>query len=105
MIRSMLERPGWEFLEAQCGREAIAMHEAHGPDVVIMDVEMSPMDGITAMRVLRQRDAQCKVLMLSQHNSSSFRQAATAAGALAYVLKDDLQAIIDVLVEQIPSLG
>ncbi len=104
MLRSMLHKPGWEFMEAQSGREAVALCETHGPDLVIMDVEMSPMDGITAMGVIRQRDARCKVLMLSQHDSSSFRQAATTAGALAYILKDDLQAVLDVIAEHIPSL-
>lgn len=103
MLRSMLEKPGWEFMEAQSGREAVALCEAHGPDLVIMDVEMSPMDGIAAMRAIRQRDTNCKMLMLSQHDSSSFRQAAMTAGALAYVLKDDLQAVLDVLGRHLPS--
>lgn len=102
LLRSVLEKPGWEFLEAACGREALALYEAHGPDLVIMDIEMSPMDGITAMRVMRQRHASCKVLMVSQHDSSRFRQAAAAAGAIGYVLKDDLQGVIEVLAEHLP---
>lgn len=103
MLRSVLEKPGWEFLEAQSGSEALALYEAHEPDLVVMDVEMSPVDGITALRAIRERDAFCRVLMLSQHNSARFRHAAAAAGALAYVLKDDLQAILDVLAEPFPS--
>lgn len=102
LLKSLLEAPGWEFLEAQCGLEALALYEAHGADLVIMDIEMSPMDGITAMRAMRQRNAFCKVLMVSQHNSSRFRQAAAAAGAIGYVLKDDLHGVIEALSEHLP---
>lgn len=97
LLRSLLERPGWEFLEAACGLEALALYEAHGPDLVIMDIEMNPMDGLTALRALRERHASCKVLMVSQHNTSRFRRAAAAAGAMGYVLKDDLQGVIEAL--------
>ncbi|HAB18629.1 MAG TPA: response regulator transcription factor [Verrucomicrobiota bacterium] len=103
LLISLLERPGWEFLEAACGLEALALYEAHGPDLVIMDIEMSPMDGITAIRAMRQRHALCKVLMVSQHNSSRFRQAAAAVGAIGYVLKDDLHGVIEALAQHLPS--
>ncbi|MBN9688730.1 MAG: response regulator [Verrucomicrobia bacterium] len=102
LLKSLLETPGWEFLEAQCGLEALALYEAHGADLVIMDIEMSPMDGITAMRALRQRHASCRVLMVSQHNSSRFREAAEAAGAMGYVLKDDLQGVLEALADFLP---
>jgi CheY-like chemotaxis protein len=103
LLKSLLETPGWEFLEAQCGREALALYEAHGADLVIMDIEMSPMDGITAMRAMRQRHASCRVLMVSQHNSSRFREAAAAAGAMGYVLKDDLQGVLEALADFLPQ--
>ena len=103
LLKSLLESPGWEFLEAQCGLKALALYEAHGADLVIMDIEMSPMDGITAMRAMRQRHASCRVLMVSQHNSSSFRQVAAAAGAMGYVLKDDLQGVLEALADFLPK--
>jgi CheY-like chemotaxis protein len=105
MLKSILERPGMEFLEAQDGGAAVAMYQAHRPDFVIMDVEMEPMDGITATRIIRQWDARCRVLVLSQHDSSGFRHAAASAGAFGYVLKDDLQAVLDVLAEHIWPKG
>ena len=102
MLKSILERPGMEFLEAQNGVEAVEMYLTHRPDFVIMDVGMGPMDGITATRIIREGDSGCSVLILSQHDSSSFRHAAAAAGAFGYVLKDDLQAILAVLAEHFP---
>lgn len=103
LLISLLEGPGWKFLEAGCGIEALSLYDTHGPDLVIMDIEMNPMDGITAMRAMRERHATCKVLMVSQHDSSRFRQAAAAAGAIGYVLKDDLHGIIEALAEHLPS--
>ena len=105
LLKSVLERPGLEFLEAQDGEEAVALYRAHGPDHVIMDVEMSPMDGITATRAINNCDARCKVLILSQHDSSSFRHAAATAGAFGYVLKDDFQAIADILAKHLRTPG
>jgi two-component system response regulator DegU len=93
VLKTVLEKPGVEFLEATNGGEAIALHQAHRPDLVIMDIEMKPVDGITATRVIHEQDARCRILILSQHDSPSFRQAAAAAGAIGYVLKDDFHAI------------
>lgn len=102
MIKSVLERPNLEFLEAQNGEEAVTLYRAYGPELVIMDVEMSRMDGIAATRAICEQDPLCKVLILSQHDSASFRHAAAAAGALSYILKDDLQSILDVLAAYLP---
>lgn len=93
MLMTILEKPGVEFLEARNGHEAVALHQVHRPDLVIMDIEMQPMDGIAATRAIREQDPKCRILILSQHDSPSFRQAATVAGAVGYVLKDDFDAI------------
>lgn len=101
MLKSVLERPGLEFLEAHDGSEAVALCQAHQPDLVIMDVEMHPMDGITATRAIREHNIHCPVLILSQYDSPGFRHAAAQAGAFAYRSKDDLQDIIEVLAKHI----
>lgn len=93
MLKAVLGKPGVEFLEAREGGEAVALHRAHHPALVILDIEMGPMDGIAATRVIHESDPQCPILILSQHDSPKFRQAAASAGAIAYVLKDDLDAI------------
>jgi DNA-binding NarL/FixJ family response regulator len=100
MLRAVLEKPGVEFLEARDGSEAVALHQAHRPDLVIMDIEMKPMDGIAATRAIHETDAQCRILIVSQHDSPSFRQAAAAAGAFGYVLKDDFDAIHSIIANQ-----
>ena len=100
MLKAVLESPGVEFIEAQDGAEAVALHRAHQPEMVIMDIEMKPMDGIAATRAIHEHDAQCRILIVSQHDSLSFRQAAAGAGAFGYVLKDDFDAIHSILANQ-----
>lgn len=97
MLMAVLEAAGLEFLEAQNGAEAVELFRAHQPELVIMDVEMGAMDGITATRLIRTENARSRIFILSQHDSPQFRQAADAVGAVAYVLKDDLQDILEVI--------
>lgn len=101
MLKSVLDRPGLEFLEAHDGSEAVALCQAHQPDLVIMDVEMHPVDGITATRTIRERNLHCPVLIVSQYDSPGFRHAAAQAGAFAFRSKDDLQDIAEVLAKHI----
>jgi DNA-binding NarL/FixJ family response regulator len=68
---------------------------------MIMDVEMSPMDGISARWAIRERNTRFQMMILSQHDSPRFRQAAATVGAFAYILKDDLQDVLDVLAKHI----
>jgi len=97
LIRTALDEPGMEFFEGNDGREAIQLYEAHRPDWVIMDIEMEPVDGIMATRTIRRRDPKSRVVIVSQHNSLRFSRAARAAGAWAYVLKDDLHDLRNIL--------
>lgn len=93
MLKAVLAEPGIEFIEAQDGGEAVALHQRHRPDLVILDIDMKPMDGIAAARLIRATDAQCRMLIVSQYDSPGFRQAATAAGAFGYVLKENMENI------------
>ena len=59
------------------------------PDVVVMDVEMPNMDGISATRALHEINPHVKVIMLSIHDNPQLRAQARAAGAYSYVEKRD----------------
>ena len=97
LIKAVLEEPGTEFLEGKDGREAVALYQAHRPDWVIMDIEMKPMDGIDATQAIHRQDPRSRVVIVSQHHSLRFCRAARAAGAWAYVLKDDLHDLRNIL--------
>lgn len=74
--------------EAMDGRQAFDLAVAHKPGIVLMDVDMPRMDGITATRLIRSCVPDSKVLMLSVHDDDARIVAAVQAGACGYILKD-----------------
>ncbi|MCA9936236.1 MAG: response regulator transcription factor [Anaerolineales bacterium] len=70
------------------GQEAIAQTEQQRPDVVLMDVRMPVMDGITATAQIRQRFPDCQVLMLTTFDDEEYIIRSLQAGASGYLLKD-----------------
>lgn len=73
--------------EAADGRKALDLIRELKPDVVIMDLEMPGMDGISATAALHDMTPQVKVVMLSLHDNSFLRDRARIAGATAFVEK------------------
>ena len=87
-LRSILS-PHAEFKivgEAIDGLDAIAKANSLHPDVVLMDAQMTGMDGIEATRRIKERFPEIKVLLLTVH--TSYIEEALAAGADGYLLKD-----------------
>jgi DNA-binding NarL/FixJ family response regulator len=79
--------------EAGDGRQAIAelaRLDSHGrrPEVVLMDLEMSPIDGIEATRLLRDRYDDVEIVVLTSFGDEGRVHAALEAGASGYILKD-----------------
>jgi NarL family two-component system response regulator LiaR len=74
--------------EAATGEEALAAAERVEPDVVLMDLVMPGMDGIEAIRLLRARSPQVKVIALTSFSDDDKLYPAIKAGAAAYLLKD-----------------
>ncbi|GIF39823.1 response regulator [Actinoplanes xinjiangensis] len=74
--------------EAGDGREALAVTEAVTPDVVLMDLRMPVMDGVTTIRELKARGSAARVLVLTTYDTDSDVLPAIKAGATGYLLKD-----------------
>ena len=73
--------------EARDGIEAIELaHQLH-PDIVLMDVEMPRMDGITATKAIRAIAPEAKVVVVSLHCDLATQMQAEAAGAVGFVAK------------------
>jgi CheY-like chemotaxis protein len=79
-----------EAVERDDGAHALEAYETHRPDVVLMDVKMPRMDGLTATRQLLQRYPQARVVILTDYDDDELRSAAREAGACAYALKTNL---------------
>ena len=84
--------------EAQDGAEAIQQAVACKPDVVLMDLRMPGMDGLTAIQHLRREQPDVAVVILTTYNEDTLMRAGLAAGARGYLLKDtDRQTLFDTL--------
>ena len=77
--------------EASDGSEAISLTQALCPDVVLMDVEMPHMDGISATAALRSLAPQSVVVILTLHDDPATRTRAREAGAGAFVAKHRME--------------
>jgi DNA-binding NarL/FixJ family response regulator len=74
--------------EASDGAEAIRMAETLTPDVILMDLRMAGMDGVTAIAEITRRGLKSHVLVLTTYDTDSHVLPAIEAGATGYLLKD-----------------
>jgi DNA-binding NarL/FixJ family response regulator len=86
--------------EARNGQEAISKAIQLSPDVIVMDLKMPGMDGVTAVRELKQRLPKVNVLMLTLY-AEDFVEQAIEAGASGYLLKDSSSEQITGAVHQV----
>jgi DNA-binding NarL/FixJ family response regulator len=89
-LRGMLAgEEGFEVVgEAADGAEALALANRLDPQVILMDLRMPGLDGVGAIRRLRARDPQARVLVLTTFDTDSDVLPAIQAGATGYLLKD-----------------
>jgi CheY-like chemotaxis protein len=77
----------WECAD---GDTALGVYVNCRPDVVLMDVRMPRIDGLTAMKQIRQFDPAARVVIVTAYDDGALRSAAQEAGSCAYVLKENL---------------
>ena len=81
--------PGLRVIaEATNGLEAVKAFQRHRPDVTLLDLRMPVMEGVEAVRQIRARDPQAKVIVLTTYDADEDISRALKAGAKAYILKD-----------------
>lgn len=88
-LRAILERDASCSVvgEASSGREAVQLAQTLKPDVIVMDVAMSDLNGIEATRQILTETPGARVVALSSHSDRRYVKAILGAGASAYVLK------------------
>lgn len=89
-LRCTLEKTGRFSAvgEAENGQQALDYVRKEMPDIVLMDITMPVMDGITATRTIKQEFPETKVIMLTSHTETEEVFASLASNADAYCLKD-----------------
>lgn len=89
-LRSLLiPRNGMKVVgEAADGAEAVSLALELQPDVILMDMVMPNMDGVTAIKEIRQHQPKARILVLTSFGEEQRVSEAIQAGALGYLLKD-----------------
>jgi NarL family two-component system response regulator LiaR len=73
--------------EASEGNEALKQYELQHPDIVLLDLQMEPMDGISTLKEIKRADPEAKVIVLTSYIDSTHALPAIEAGASGYLLK------------------
>jgi CheY-like chemotaxis protein len=90
LIRRAIARQASEIYECGDGADAVELYSRYQPDLVFMDVEMPRMDGLAAARLIIRSYPRARIIIVTDYDDDEFRAVAVAAGAIGYVLKDDL---------------
>ena len=87
-IRRGLESAGEDVVgEADNGEEALELVREHVPDVVLMDLSMPVLDGVSATRRITDEFPDVRVVVLTMHDDTQRTRAALEAGAIGYLTK------------------
>jgi DNA-binding NarL/FixJ family response regulator len=89
-LRALLtSQPDFEVIaDVENGEEALTLSASHGPDVILMDLQMPVLDGLTAIRRIRTRQPEVRILVLTTYDTDADIVPAIEAGATGYLLKD-----------------
>jgi len=109
MMRRLLEMAGYNVLEASDGEQAVKMAVEARPVLILMDLSLPKLDGLSATRQIRQKRGLKKVpiVAVSAHDSPESRTEALDAGCNEYVTKpidfDQLHQLLRKFVPASPS--
>ncbi len=79
-----------DVLECADGASAFALYETHLPDWVLMDIEMKPVDGISATKQIIAAFPAARIAIVTSYDDEDLREASFAAGAREYIAKENL---------------
>lgn len=85
--RQLLAGEGFSVVEAGNGQEAVEKYQEHRPDLVMMDITMPVMDGITAVKEIRKINPDAKIVMCSALGQQAAVMEAVKAGARDFIVK------------------
>ena len=86
-LAKLLTEHGYEVVPAENGEEAVKTYRSARPDVVLMDVTMPQVNGLSALVEIRQFDRQAKVIMLTAMDERLLASHAIQMGAKDFLMK------------------
>jgi CheY-like chemotaxis protein len=97
LIRRVVASHADEIAECSSGNEALAAYRGHRPDLVLMDIEMPDVDGLSATRLILAEDSAARIVMVTNYDDPDLRRSASEAGAQGYVVKENLGNLIPLI--------
>lgn len=79
------------------GKEAIDLYDIHKPDILLMDIRMAGMDGLTAAEHIIKKYEDARILFLTTFSDDDYIVKALHVGAKGYILKQDFEGIVPAL--------
>ncbi len=87
-LKEILEEKGYQVIgEATDGFDALELCKNNSPDVVLMDIKMPLLDGLSAARILQEEHVPTAVVLLTAYSEKEFIEKAKASGVSGYLVK------------------
>ena len=87
-IKAIACAAGWNVVaEAQNGEEAVELYEQHQPDMVTLDMVMPKLDGLAALRAIREVNPSAQVVMVSAVDQKDRLNDCITSGAMDFIVK------------------
>ena len=89
LVRTVVTSLGYEVVgEAADGRRAVELFDALSPDLILLDINMPLMDGLAALKALREKSETVAIVMLTSLASAEVVEESLGAGATYHLRKD-----------------
>ena len=88
LLDTLLSRKGYDVVLAESGRKGLELFRRERPDVLVLDLKMPEMDGLTVLRQIRSLDPIIPVIILTGAGTAETEQRVRAMGVTEYVEKE-----------------
>jgi DNA-binding response OmpR family regulator len=88
LLDTLLRRKGYDVIVAESGQKGLECFRRERPDVLVLDLKMPEMDGLTVLRQIRSLDPRMPVIILTGAGTAEAEQQVRALGVTEYVEKE-----------------